>query len=54
MLWTVALVLLLLWVLGVMNASTMGGFLHLLLVAAIILVVVRLVQGRKPVDADIP
>ena len=54
MLWTVALVLLLLWVLGVMNASTMGGFLHLLLLVAIILVVVRLLQGRKPADADAP
>jgi hypothetical protein len=54
MLWTVALVLLLLWVLGVMNASTMGGFLHLLLVAAIVLVVVRVLQGRKPADTDAP
>jgi len=50
MLWTVAAVLALLWGLGMMTAATMGGLIHLLLVAAIVLVLVRAVQGRAPVD----
>jgi hypothetical protein len=50
MLWTVALVLLFLWVLGIMTATTMGGFIHLLLLSAVALVVVRLIQGRRPAE----
>jgi hypothetical protein len=50
MLWTVAVVLLLLWVLGLVSATTMGGFIHVLLVAALALVLVRLIQGRRPVE----
>ena len=46
MLWTVAAVLVLLWALGVMTAATMGGFIHVLLVAAVALVLVRVVQKR--------
>jgi len=47
MLWTIALILLVLWALGLVSSVTMGGFIHLLLVAAIVLVLVRLVQGRR-------
>ncbi len=49
MLWTVALILLVLWALGLVSSVTMGGFIHLLLVAAIVLVLVRLIQGRRVV-----
>jgi hypothetical protein len=49
MLWTIAVVLLVLWALGLVSSVTMGGFIHLLLVAAVVLVLVRLVQGRNPV-----
>jgi hypothetical protein len=47
MLWTIALVLLLLWALGLVSSVTMGGFIHLLLVAAVIVVLVRIIQGRR-------
>ena len=50
MLWTVAAALALLWGLGMMTAATMGGLIHLLPVAAIVLVLVRIVQGRTSVD----
>jgi len=50
MLWTLAIILLVLWVLGLVSAYTLGGFIHLLLVAAIVLVAVRLIQGRAPVS----
>jgi hypothetical protein len=46
MLWTIAVVLMVLWVLGFVSSYTMGGFIHILLVAAVILVLVRLIQGR--------
>ena len=46
MLWTLAVVLLALWVLGLVSAYTMGGLIHLLLAAAIIVVLVRLIQKR--------
>ena len=49
MLWTIAIVLLALWALGMVSSFTMGGFIHLLIVAAVILVVVRLIQGRAVV-----
>jgi hypothetical protein len=49
MLWTIALILLVLWALGLVSSFTMGGFIHLLLVAAIVLVLVRVIQGRRPV-----
>lgn len=49
MLWTIAVILLVLWGLALITSYTMGGFVHLLLVAAIVLVAVRLVQGRAPV-----
>jgi Family of unknown function (DUF5670) len=47
MLWTIALILLVLWALGSVSSFTMGGFIHLLLVAAIVLVLVRVIQGRR-------
>ena len=47
MLWTIAMVLLVLWVLGLVSSYTMGGFIHLLLVIAIVMVLVRIIQGRR-------
>jgi hypothetical protein len=47
MLWTIAVVLLVLWGLGLVTSVSMGGFVHLLLAAAVILVIVRLIQGRR-------
>ena len=49
MLWTVALILLVLWLLGVTMSYTLGGFIHILLVLALIVGVVRLIQGRPVV-----
>jgi hypothetical protein len=49
MLWTIALILLVLWALGLVSSVTMGGFIHLLLVAAIVIVLVRVIQGRRVV-----
>ena len=47
MLWTIAVVLLVLWALGLVSSYTMGGFIHILLVVAIIVVLVQVVQGRR-------
>jgi hypothetical protein len=47
MLWTICVILLILWLLGLVSGYTMGGVIHVLLVIAIIVVVVRLIQGRK-------
>jgi hypothetical protein len=49
MLWTIAMVLVVLWLLGLVTGYTMGYFIHILLVVAIIIVLVRVIQGRKPV-----
>jgi hypothetical protein len=49
MLWTIALVLLILWGLGLVSSFTMGGFIHVLLVAAVVVVLVRIIQGRRVV-----
>jgi hypothetical protein len=49
MLMTIFVVLLILWLLGVVTSYTMGGFIHILLVVAIIVMLVRIIQGRKPV-----
>lgn len=49
MLWTIALVLLVLWALGLVSSVTAGGFIHVLLVAAVVLVLVRVIQGRRVV-----
>ncbi len=48
MLMTIAVILLILWLLGLVSATTIGGFIHVLLVIAIIMVLVRLIQGRRP------
>jgi hypothetical protein len=48
MLWTIAVVLIILWLLGLVSGYTMGNFIHILLVVAIIVVLVRVIQGRKP------
>jgi hypothetical protein len=50
MLWTIAIVLLVLWGLGLVTSYTLGGFIHVLLVLAIITVLVRLIQGRNPMS----
>ena len=47
MIWTIAVVLLVLWVLGLVTSYTMGGLIHVLLVAAVVLVLVRVIQGRR-------
>ncbi len=47
MLWTVAIVLLVLWALGLVTSYTMGGFIHFLLVIAIVVVLINVIQGRK-------
>jgi hypothetical protein len=49
MLWTIAVILLVLWLLGMVSSYTLGGFIHILLVLAIIAVLVRVIQGRNPV-----
>ncbi len=48
MLWTIAIILIILWLLGIVSSYTLGGFIHLLLVLAIIVIVIRLLQGRTP------
>lgn len=47
MLWTIAVVLLILWALGLVTSTTMGGFIHILLVIAIIVVLIRVIRGEK-------
>jgi hypothetical protein len=49
MLWTIAVILIVLWLLGLVSSYTMGGLIHILLVVAIVLVLVRVIQGRNPV-----
>jgi hypothetical protein len=49
MLWTIAVVLLLLWALGLVSSYTLGGFIHILLVVAVVMVLVSLIQGRRTV-----
>jgi hypothetical protein len=47
MLQTIAILLLILWALGLVSSYTMGGFIHLLLVVAVVIVLIRVIQGRK-------
>jgi Family of unknown function (DUF5670) len=49
MLWTIAMILLILWALGMVTSYTMAGFIHILLVLAIVVVLIRVIQGRSPV-----
>jgi hypothetical protein len=50
MLWTIALILGVLWLLGMVSSYTMGGFIHVLLVLAIIVVLVNIIQGRRAIS----
>ena len=47
--YAIAVILVLLWLLGLMSSATLGGFIHVLLVVAVIVVLVRVISGRKPV-----
>lgn len=49
LLWTIAVILVILWLLGMVTSYTLGGFVHILLVLAIIVILIRVIQGRKPV-----
>jgi len=49
LLWTLAIILLILWLLGLVTAFTLGGFIHVLLVVAIIVILIRVIQGRSAV-----
>jgi hypothetical protein len=48
MLWTIFVILLVLWLLGLVSSYTMGGFIHLLLVVAVVVLIIQLIQGRRP------
>jgi len=47
MLWTIAVILLVLWALGLVTSTTMGGFVHVLIILAVIVVAIQLIQGRR-------
>jgi hypothetical protein len=49
MLWTIFVILLVMWLLGMVSSYTLGGFIHFLLVLAVVVAVIRLLQGRAPV-----
>lgn len=49
MLWTIFVILLVLWLLGVVTSYTLGGFIHLLLVIALVVLLIQLISGRRPV-----
>jgi hypothetical protein len=48
-LWTIFVILLILWLLGLVSGYTMGGFVHILLLIALVVVVIRVIQGRRPI-----
>jgi uncharacterized protein DUF5670 len=48
MLWTIFVILLVLWLLGIVSSYTLGGFIHLLLVVAIVVLLIQLITGRRP------
>ncbi|MGB7754000.1 MAG: lmo0937 family membrane protein [Candidatus Acidiferrales bacterium] len=50
MLWTIFVILVVLWLLGIVTSYTMGGFIHLLLVLAVVVLLIRVLQGRRVVD----
>jgi hypothetical protein len=50
MLWTIFVILLVLWVLGIVSANTFGGFIHVLLAVAVAVVLMRVIQGQRPTD----
>lgn len=47
MLWTIFVILLILWLLGLVSSYTMGGFIHILLVIAVVILIINLIQGRR-------
>jgi len=49
MLWTIFVILIVLWLLGMVSSYTLGGYIHLLLILAIAVVLIRVIQGRRPV-----
>ena len=49
MLWTIFVILLVLWLLGMVSSYTLGGFIHILLVIALVVLLLRIIQGRSPV-----
>jgi hypothetical protein len=49
MLWTIFVILLVLWLLGLVSSYTLGGFIHILLVIALVVLVIQLISGRRPV-----
>jgi len=49
MLWTIAVLLLLMWLVGMVSSYTLGGFIHILLLLAVAAVLIRVIQGRRPV-----
>ena len=49
LLWTIAVILVILWLLGLVTSYPLGGFVHILLVLAIIVILIRVIQGRRPV-----
>ncbi|HRE40786.1 MAG TPA: lmo0937 family membrane protein [Ignavibacteria bacterium] len=50
MLWTIFIILLVLWILGMVTSTTLGGFIHILLVLAIVSILIRLIQGKNPIS----
>lgn len=49
MLWTIFVILLVLWLLGMVSSYTLGGFIHILLIVALVVMLIRIIQGRRPV-----
>lgn len=50
MLWTLFVILLIVWLIGIVTAHTFGGLVHILLVVAVVMVLIRVIQGRRPLD----
>jgi Family of unknown function (DUF5670) len=50
MLWTIFVILVVLWLLGIVSSYTLGGYIHILLVLAIVVVLIRVIQGRNPIS----
>jgi Family of unknown function (DUF5670) len=49
MLWTIFVILLILWLLGIVSSYTLGGYIHFLLLIALVVLVIRIIEGRRPV-----
>lgn len=49
MLWTIFVILLVLWLIGMVSSYTLGGFIHILLILALVVLLIRVIQGRRPV-----